>query len=143
MWKQLAVVLAVGLLAGAGGQKDAGQDELKKFEGTWRFKSAEAEGNPVPADQLKDQWVTFQGDRFTLKQGNQEIRAGTLRLDPSKIPKAIDATVTEGQNKGSTVQGIYELQGDTARLCIAIPGNARPTEFKGGPGLFLATIQRE
>jgi hypothetical protein len=59
MRKQLVVVLAVGLLAGAGRQKDAGQEELKKLEGTWRYVSAEADGKAIPAEELKDRRRTF------------------------------------------------------------------------------------
>jgi uncharacterized protein (TIGR03067 family) len=142
---QLGAVLAVGLLLGAGGQKDAGQDELKKFQGTWRFQSWERDGKAMPADELKNQTVTFQGDRFTLKQGDKVIQAGTHRLDPTKTPRTVDATVTEGEDKGNTMLGIYEMQGDTMRACFDPSGKKRPTEFKApsGSGLFTVTIKRD
>ena len=41
------------------------------------------------------------------------VQVGTQKLDPSKSPKTLDVTVTEGLNKGAVMLGIYELGGDT------------------------------
>jgi len=93
------------------------------------------------------------------------VQIGTTSLDavnssikPSKQPKVfddsnavvtalkqgqVDAVVTEGQDKGSTMVGIYDLKGDTMKVCFDPQGKARPTTFKAAEGQFAATIQRE
>ena len=62
------------------------------------------------------------------------IQVGTQKLDPSKSPKTIDVTVTEGLNKGAVMLGIYEINGDTLKVCFDPEGKKRPTEFKSASG---------
>jgi uncharacterized protein (TIGR03067 family) len=110
------------------------EKEFKKFHGVWTFDSVEASGKKASADQFKDATVTFAGDKFTVKNGNEVFQAGTQKLDPSKSPKTIDAMITEGQNKGAVMLGIYEIDGDTLKVCFDEAGKKRPTEFKSAPG---------
>jgi uncharacterized protein (TIGR03067 family) len=41
----------------------------------------------------------------------------------------VDTTPGEGPDKGKTIRGIYELDGDTLRTCVSPPGEERPSEF--------------
>ena len=86
-----------------------------------------------PADDLKGLTVTFAGDKYTVKKGDEVIQVGTQKLDPSKSPKAIDVKVTEGLNKGAVMLGIYEINGDTLKVCFDAEGKKRPTQFKSAP----------
>jgi uncharacterized protein (TIGR03067 family) len=56
----------------------------------------------------------------------------------------MEITGTAGPNKGKTFSAIYELQGDTLKICYDLTGKARPTEFKSKAGtqLFLATYKK-
>src|SRR5215212_9230936 len=89
--------------------------------------------------------ITFDGDKFTVKGGDAVLQAGTQTLDPAKKPKAVDAMVTEGEGKGTTMLGIYELDGDTLKACFDTAGKKRPTEFKtaAGSGHMLLVMKRE
>ena len=53
-------------------------------------------------------------------------------------------TGTEGPNHGKTFPAIYEIKGDTLRICYDLSGVKRPTEFKSVPGtrLYLVTYSR-
>lgn len=108
--------------------------EMKKFQGTWTFESSESGGQKLPADQLKDLVLVFEGAKHTVKHGTEVIQVGTQTIDPSKKPKAIDVTLTEGPMKGAVLLGIYELDGDTLKVCFDLGGKKRPTEFKSPPG---------
>jgi uncharacterized protein (TIGR03067 family) len=130
-----AVVLAVS--AGPGTRADDKADlekEVRKFQGTWTFESSEAGGKKLPADELKGFILTFEGNKHTVKKGDKVIQVGTQKLDPSKSPKAIDVTMTEGLNKGTVMLGIYEIDADTLKVCFDSQGKKRPTEFKSAPG---------
>jgi uncharacterized protein (TIGR03067 family) len=52
----------------------------------------------------------------------------------------MDAAPSEGPAQGQTIEEIYELDGDKLKICLAMPGNKRPAEFKapevGGRWLF-------
>ena len=49
-----------------------------------------------------------------------------------------------GEFKGKTMTGIYEIKGDTMRVCFAGGGKDRPTEFrtKEGSMEMLVTYKR-
>jgi uncharacterized protein (TIGR03067 family) len=49
-----------------------------------------------------------------------------------------------GPEKGNTNPGIYELSGDTWKICLATRGNVRPRRFdsRGGDGFALETLVR-
>ena|SRR5438445_6060027 len=130
---------ALGLVisGGTGTRADDKADvekEFKKFHGVWTFESVEAGGKKAPADELKGLTVTFAGAKFTVKKGDEVIQAGTQKLDPSKSPKTIDVMMTEGLKKGAVMLGIYEIDGDTLRVCFDEEGKKRPTEFKSAAG---------
>jgi uncharacterized protein (TIGR03067 family) len=96
--------------------------------------SVEAGGKKAPADGLRGLTVTFAGDKYTVKKGDEVIQVGTQKLDPSRSPKAIDVKVTEGLKKGAVMLGIYEIDGDTLRVCFDEAGKKRPTEFRSAAG---------
>src|SRR5262245_28817025 len=101
----VALFFAVGLTAsGATGawadDKADLEKEVKRFQGTWTIESSVAGGMELPADQLKGFIVIFEGDKHTVKNGDTVIQVGTQKIGPSKSPKTIDVTMTEGPSKG-------------------------------------------
>jgi uncharacterized protein (TIGR03067 family) len=94
--------------------------------------SIEVAGKKAPDTDLKGVKLTIQGDRFSLEAGKGAIK-GTFKADASKKPKTIDAFFEE-DGKKVTVLSIYELEGDTLRVCAAAPGKPRPKEFKTEKG---------
>ena len=124
--------------------KAAQADDLKNMEGTWKVESAEAGGKKVESENLKEIVVKITGDRYEVK-AKDKVDAGTLKLDEMQKPKSMDATDTEGLDAGKVVKAIYELSGDTLRVCYAIEGTERPTEFatKEGSPILMLTYKRE
>jgi uncharacterized protein (TIGR03067 family) len=139
-----ATVLALGLSAAAADEK-AEKDELARFDGVWKGVSVVEDGKEMPKAEAEAVRLTVAGEKYTLKVGDQEIE-GTHKLDPTTKPKRIDAVRTKGPQKGEKMVGIYELDGDTFRVCFAAAGKAdRPTEFKSaaGSGHRLLVLKRE
>lgn len=142
--KSAWMILGVGLLLAADTAPDDVKKELAKFKGTWKFVSIEAEGQKTPEEVFKDTRLVLDGDKFTVTGGNETF-AGTFKVDISKKPKKIDVIFTEGPEKGKTSLGIYELEGDTYKVCIGLAGNKdRPTEFASKPdsGHILEVLKR-
>ena len=128
----------------AGEKLRAMQTELKRFEATWRFVSVEFDGVPVPEEALKQDTLTLKGKLFTSTvQG--KITNGAFKIDPTATPKTIDITLTDGSGKSVTQKGIYELDGDNQKICMAAPGKPRPTEFVSKPdgGHTIQVMKRE
>lgn len=113
---------------------DEADKDLKRFQGVWGFESREIAGKKVPDEENKGLTVTFDGDKVVVKQGDETVMAGTQKLDPSKTPKEIDVTVTEGDQAGTVLLGIYEIDEDTLKVCFDWEGKNRPTEFKTEEG---------
>lgn len=109
------------------------QDEFKRFEGTWSYASVIADGKPAPEESFKASWLVLAGDRFTLT-GPETTQKGTFSVDPTASPRTIDVTFGEGPRAGKTIKGIYDLNGDTCKVCIALDDQPRPTEFTSTPG---------
>jgi uncharacterized protein (TIGR03067 family) len=127
------VALLTLALVGCNATADDAKDDLKALEGTWDLIHFERDGKEVKLQ--KDTRAINTGAKFVVKRGDEVIAAGTMKVDPSKKPKASETTYTEGPDKGKTFKGIYQIDGDTVKFCRAgSPDDARPTEFKTKPG---------
>jgi uncharacterized protein (TIGR03067 family) len=135
----LTLVLSIMQTAKSDGPKDS-----DAIQGTWLASAAELGGKPFAEEVCKSIKLTLKDGKYTVTVGKNPDQ-GTVSLDPSTKPKALDVTGTEGPNKGKTFLAIYELDGDTLRICYDLSGKSRPTEFKTTEGtqLFLVTYKRE
>ena len=104
------------------------EKELKKLEGTWVMVSGEAKGEKLSEQFIMNASLTIVGDKHTVKLG-EDTFIGTHNLDPTKKPKEIDTTYTEGSMKGKTSLGIYKMGKGEFTVCFAPPGKDRPKEF--------------
>jgi uncharacterized protein (TIGR03067 family) len=113
------------------------------MNGTWLPETAEFGGKPFPDEVRKSIKLVIKGNQYTVTVGT-ETDQGTVKVDATAKPMAIDITGTDGPNKGKTFLAIYERDGDTLRICYDLSGKSRPTEFKSKEGtqLFLVTYKR-
>jgi len=137
-------LMVVALLAGGTAwAMQTGDDVLKKIQGRWQFTEHVMGGKPAPADQLKKMIITFERDKFTVRDGDTVMQAGTHKFDPSKTPTTVDCKITEGEGKDTTMLGIFELKDDTIRVCFDPTGKERPTSFDAkGENIFTAVVKR-
>jgi uncharacterized protein (TIGR03067 family) len=145
MRRLIMVVAALALVPFAAGGDDDAKKDIERFQGTWRVESAELGGEKLPLDMLKDFRLIIEGTKFTEKFSPDQISHGTFKVDVSKKPKTVDVTFTDGPNKGKTLLGIYELDGDTYKACFDISGKERPTKFesKKDTPVVLEVLKRE
>jgi uncharacterized protein (TIGR03067 family) len=122
----LALSIALAVCPSVRG--DATADDWKKLAGTWRVEAATLNGADATAT-LKAAVLTIEEGKYKLFLGNTD--AGTLAIDPGKKPKAMTITGTDGPNKGKTIPAIYEIDGDTLKICYTLGGGKdAPTEFQ-------------
>jgi uncharacterized protein (TIGR03067 family) len=123
---------------------DAAKKEYAAFTGTWRFVSIEAEGQRLQEKHFQHSRLIIEGGHFTIQQGKVTYK-GTFKVDLTNKPKQIDVTFADGPDRGKTARGIYELDGDTYKVCIGYVGKGRPTAFesKPGSGHVLEVLKRE
>lgn len=147
LWIVGALLSAISGIAIAEDAKDeAIKRDRKQIEGTWKIVALEINGNKANDEDAKKLTVVNGPDgTWTILSEGKEIAKGTNSFDPTKKPKTIDFTITDGGGKGNVHLGIYELGEKSRKLCFAAPGKERPTEFTSTPGNenILVTFERE
>jgi len=125
------LVLASTSLFAADVRDDAARAEIKKFDGTWKLVSVESHGqtrmNPP------DSWV-IQDGYAKVYAHKSHLLSYIHKVDPGRKPKAIDQYTEFHDHKPTTkpVRGIYEIDGDTWKICYNMSAGAeRPKQFTG------------
>jgi uncharacterized protein (TIGR03067 family) len=141
-WAMCCLILATGLACAS---TRLAEETQAKLQGVWTATKAQRDGKP--ADDVVGHRLSFTDDRFHIQSKDGEtLYAGTVRLDPSAKPAAIDFEHTEGPLKGKTWKGIYALDGDALTICDNAPNtdNDRPAvlEAPSGSGYVLITLKR-
>jgi uncharacterized protein (TIGR03067 family) len=103
--------------------------DLAKLQGTWRIAALEIDGNSMPASGS----ITIEDERFTTAMMGADY-SGVVELDASKRPKRFDLLFTTGPHAGNRSLGIYQLDGDSWKICLGFAGSTRPTSFATTPG---------
>lgn len=119
-------------------------DDVAALQGTWTPDKAEVSGQPLPDSLLQTVSLKITHNAYeTLVAG--ETDKGTFTVDPTTTPKSMIVTGTDGPNRGKIYPAIYELDGDTVRICYDLGGTKRPAEFKSEAGtqLYLVTYHRK
>jgi uncharacterized protein (TIGR03067 family) len=129
---------------------DPSKNDLDKIRGTWLAVSLINDGKTLqdektPAKEGPSTKLAYEGDKWMIKVGDKTVAKGIFKLDSSKKPKEIDILDESGTKNEKTKLGIYEIDGDTCKFCLAPPGKPRPTEFtsKEGSGHSLGVMKRE
>ena len=143
------VFLATALVA-ADKPDEATKKEKEKLEGTWVAESVTVKGKSN--DKLKGATFNFAGDKVKMEFDGKK-QEGTYAIDPTKSPKHIDLTF-ERDGRKDLDRGIYQLDGDTLKLCMR--GGSRKVDREGkveeklpdrpekfDPDISLITLKRE
>lgn len=115
--------------------------DAKKLQGSWNIVTLEMEGQQYPPGNSK---IAIKGDRFVSLNMGAEYE-GTVSFDEAQSPKMFDLQFDKGPEQGNRSLGIYELDGDTWRICLGLAGKKRPVKFAAGKGTghALETLKRE
>jgi uncharacterized protein (TIGR03067 family) len=111
-----------------------------KFEGRWIVVSGTVDGD---APDMKGDKVHLAKGKLTIDEQDGEKQEGKYEADTSKKPSHIDVTPTQGRDKDKLFKGILMLEGNQLKLCLARPGDARPTDAssKEGSGHILLVLE--
>lgn len=121
--------------------------DLDRLQGDWRLVSVDdGSGTPPPPEVLKEMTFSIKGDKMPPRKGLFLAQdPATMTVNAETDPKSIDllefGQVRQKMADGKpgkmvpnpqALPGIYELEGDELRICLAGPAKSktRPEEFK-------------
>ncbi|NBP79883.1 TIGR03067 domain-containing protein [bacterium] len=123
-------------------------NDHQAMAGTWQVISIDANGTLDDSENVRRIMVINEpnGD-WALVMNGDTVARGTSFVDEETNPKTVDLTITEtndGNNVGRTYPGIYELGEKTRRVCLAMDGGERPTQFfsAAASGHVLVTYEK-
>ena len=118
--------------------------DIDRLQGSWQCTAWRFNGRDDP-ERAKVLESSYAGNRLTLWTEGQEYRHGLVTLDPERTPKAMNTWDLDGPAPDETNRGIYQIDGDTLKVCIVLDRGAdRPAEFTSEPGSnrLLITYRR-
>jgi uncharacterized protein (TIGR03067 family) len=120
------------------------QGEMARLQGRWTIVSVIANGRETGGNQIRGSSLVIRGDRYTVILDEETLDV-TFRIDPSRVPAAIDLTYRE-EFESRTFRGIYRLEGDIFTICRPMrPGAPRPAalDAPADSGLVLLVMKRQ
>lgn len=126
-WKTIVFVyLLANGLNGA-----AAADDRQQWQGTWTMISCIANGDSTDGNV---QWVVS-GDAYKIRlDGKLGSDPYPFQLDSSKKRIDVNHHDTPPGTWGGKFKGIYEIKGDSLKVCYDLKGQHYPTSFAAGPG---------
>ena len=132
----LTPLLLLPLLSADKVKEDARDDDAKKMQGNWAMTAMEQNGKEAP---LPPRGQTDPQNR-SRQDGSPDDKPGTFKLGTDKKLKTIDFIGLDGK----TIKGIYELDGDTLRICLSMPSSTdRPTDLSSKGDRMLVKLKRK
>jgi uncharacterized protein (TIGR03067 family) len=108
----------------------------EKLEGTWLCVRAER-GGEAAKDQVGSTLVFADGKITISHPERDEMHRGTYKVDDAKTPRHLTLIPDKSENApGSEYLGIYQINGDELTICLAGPGDERPTTLGDDPDVM-------
>ncbi|MBN71294.1 MAG: hypothetical protein CME32_18670 [Gimesia sp.] len=111
------------------------------LSGKWQIVSSIRNGKEVINAGGGPFIAEFQNGKHTVKQAEKVLANEEYTVDLTTSPYSIDLTVVDGLLAGKKRTGIFEINGDEARLCIT-SSEERPQEFKSDVKTNILVLKR-
>ena len=105
------------------------KSDLDTMQGNWVPVEMVANGEAVGIEVLSNIKLAIKGKEYFVHIGDNDD-SGSFELGATQTPKQMDVK----NKKSESTSAIYELTGDTLRVCYAVNNSARPTDFKSTTG---------
>lgn len=135
-------ILSAGAVLAADLTDETAKKELKLAAGTWKAVSFEKNGKAAPKEIVEQFSLVIEGDKWVTINGEQKTTLTLKAIDPTKTPKTLDLS-EEKDGKTILIKYIYELEGDTLKLCRSFKDpSQRPEKFSSENGQGVGLLKR-
>ncbi|MBL8822807.1 MAG: TIGR03067 domain-containing protein [Planctomycetia bacterium] len=110
------------------------QADLTAMQGEWGCTLNIRNGQRQPDDVAETLFRDVKDDVVIVSLFDKALQKSKIKLNPQASPKEIDSTMLDGPAKDKVSLGIYEFKDGQLYLCVAQPGQPRPTSFESKPG---------
>jgi uncharacterized protein (TIGR03067 family) len=140
MLSRTLMLATLGMAGIAVGSQEVAAAKDLELQGKWTAVSAEQDGRE--AVDIVGHELLIEDGNFSIKEKGATIYEGTLRLDTSASPSAVDFKHTGHPSSGTTWRGIYRIDGDTLTICDNAGDleRSRPTSFDTKPNTGLVRV---
>jgi uncharacterized protein (TIGR03067 family) len=106
-------------------------DDSRSWQGTWRLVACTYDGAPQMADM---EWIV-DGDHYTIRlNGESHEDPYTFKLDGSRKQIDVFHHETPPGTYGGSLKGIYQINGDSLKVCYDLTGQRYPESFDANRG---------
>ena len=136
----VVVLMSAGVLAQgtppAGGKPQPLDKAFAPLQGTWVINDIDGKAPPAML-------LIFKGDKYEQQVGETINERGTIKLNATQKPTAIDLVIEEGDDAKKVQLGIVEVTGETMKLKLAMPAaTTRPKSFNAEAGFLLVNLTK-
>ena len=111
----------------------AAEDDRSTSAGWWRVVAVEMGGKAIEPEFVSMLSVLYGADgAWAVLFKSIVVAEGTSTIDPSTEPKSFEMKTlgpARAPDSGWRYSGIYEMHGNTRRLCVGPPGKSKPATF--------------
>lgn len=120
---------------------------MSSLRGPWQALYSEVDGQVTPSAEFATTTMRHEGDKFIVEKKGAIAYEGNFSIDPTVTPHEIVYIYKKSEKDvfvGGPRPGIFQLEGDTLKLCFALIGHRTPRDFNTFPGsdLVLTVFER-
>jgi uncharacterized protein (TIGR03067 family) len=134
----VSIVFTLATTASALAAEPPREGDIARLQGRWTAKAG-PQGNiqvllEIQGQQARVDIATPQGLKFQVQ--------GELRINDKVLPRTLDWVKFTGLDEQDLpdIPAIYELDGETFKVCNGSPNSTRPKEFKRGEGILAGIV---
>ncbi len=130
------------VLVAAGCTQQPASNQGASLDGDWKVVAIRGDGIVATPTELEGMRWKVTHDEIVGSMPDGSSGKMSFMVDQSATPNQIDITAIDGNRKGETDVGIYSLEGQRLRICLAEVGKARPDQFQAGPASWVMELEK-